>query len=550
MKLRKLCLLATFATFPLLLLASDPKDTPKSKTPEKLTSLTPEELNVQMLDVARALLARSPAPLRAHACYQAAVGYGFVDHAKELSMLKNCFLETQPLENKDSVLKTDLQYKILDAMYTQDPAAAEALLPSAVARAKINIQTRILQRLVDNKKYDDALALITQFSYSPDFPYRAAAALMVHLPPERDPDRRMVFLAALHSYSLEDPATDPGLEDMATLVIRFWRHLDPKLTMQAIDEILGHAQKYLSNENAPTLTIGTGFGEAQFSSAYQYRLFELIPIIQQVDPAQAESILNDNPRLAEVLKNYPQGLVSLEPTFRDSPLKTGESSRFTITHHLHNANTEVQMALEYDRLVRESREISSHTEDDPKAAIQKAAQLPDTGLERGRSVRADALVGIAIRLIVKHPDLAEDALKQMLAGADSYPPLAQSFYWLSAANIEFLMKNKAEASRMVEKTVSLASRLYERDIRDDDANRAFKFDWPSAAVWRACIVLQNKIDPALVPGLLKQVSDLEIRANVEITLANLRLGGPLPANTVRQQFGDDPGSVQDFPFIR
>jgi hypothetical protein len=337
---------------------------------------------------------------------------------------------------------------------------------------------------------------------------------------------------------------------MATLVIRFWRHLDPKLTMQAIDEILKHAQEDLKNENAPTLTIGTGLGEAQFSTAYQYRLFELMPVIQQLDSGRAESILNDNPRLAEALRNYPQGLVSLEPTFRDSPLKPGESPKFTITHHLRSAGSEAETALLHDRAIRESLEISGHAADDPRLAIQKAAQLPDTGVENGRSPRADALSRIAIGLVRQHPDLAEDAVKQMLTAAGNYPPLAQSFYLLTAANIDFLMNNKAEAIRMVEKAASLASLLYQRDSKNNDTNHAFKFDWPSTAVWRACVVLQNKIDSALAIGLLKQVSDPEIRASVQITLANIRLGGPLPANTVRQQFGDGPGSVQDFPLIR
>jgi hypothetical protein len=103
---------------------------------------------------------------------------------------------------------------------------------------------------------------------------------------------------------------------------------------------------------------------------------------------------------------------------------------------------------------------------------------------------------------------------------------------------------------MVETAASIAFHLYQRDIKNDDANHAFKFDWPSTAVWRACVVLQNKIDSALAIGILKHVSDPEIRASVQITLANIRLGGPLPANTVRQQFGDGPGSVQDFPLIR
>lgn len=540
---------AALVLFSSLLSASDSKPAQK-KTTDQPVQPTPQELNLQLLDMARSMLAQAAPSLRAHACYQTTVGYGIADRSRQLALLKECFVETHALEDKDSVLRGDLQLRILDLLYARDPVAAEALLPAATPSARMNVQSRILDQLVENQRYDEALALATQLSYSSGFPYRAAANLMVHLPAERDSDRRLVFLAALKSYRMEDSATNPGIEDMATLIMRFWRHLDSKLILQGIDEVLNHAQEYLKNEKAPTLTIGTAQGEAQFSTIYQYRLFQLVPILQQLDPAHAESILNDNLRLAEVLRNYPQGLASLEPTYRDSPLKPGERPMFGMTYTSHGASAEAETALQYDRAVHEGMEISGHVAEDPRLAIQKAAQLPDTGVELGRSPRADTLANIATALARRQPDLATDAAKQMLKAADHYPPLAESFYLLTAANLDFMMNDKAEASRLVEKAAAIAGQLYQRDSANEDGNRAFKFDWPSAAVWRACVVLQNKIDSMLATGMLTQISDQEIRANIQITLANIRLGGPLPANTVRQQFGDGPGSVQQFPMIR
>ena len=535
-----------------MLSASDPKNAPKEKVPEKILPLTPEQLSLQMLDASQSLLAKAPAPLKAHACYQASAGYGLADTAREIGELKQCFRQTQGLEEKDSVLKADLQLRILDTLYLKDPGTVEGLLPFAEPKARINIQSRMLERLVSQKKYDEAIALISQLSYSSDFPYRAAADLMVHLGGERGAERSMVFLAALQSYRLEDPATDPRIEDLATLVVRFWHDLDPRLVMQAVDEVLEHARKDLKSENAPMLTIGTAQGEAQFSSTYQYRLFELVPIIQKLEPSRAESILEDNPRLADVLKSYPQGLQSLEPTFRDSPLNNGESPKFVLTHSLRGSGDQGEGEdLLRQRMARQGMEITRSAVDDPRQAIQKAMQLPDTGVEQtGRSPRADALGRIALMWIRQQPGVAEDAVKQMLKIAADYPLLAQSFYVLSAANIYLQMNNKREASSLIERASGIAARLYELDTKSDRPNRAFKFDWPSADVWRACIVLQNKVNQALTAALLQQVSDAEIRASIQITLANIRLGGPTPANVVRQQFGDGPGSVQDFPLIR
>jgi hypothetical protein len=150
----------------------------------------------------------------------------------------------------------------------------------------------------------------------------------------------------------------------------------------------------------------------------------------------------------------------------------------------------------------------------------------------------------------QQPAIAEDAVKQMLKFAVDYPLLARAFYQLSAANIYLQMNDRLEAGRLIESAAGTASALYQRDARSDHPNHAFKFDWPSTAVWRACVVLQNKVNSTLNAALLEKISDPEIRASVQITLVNIRLGGTAAANTVRQQFGDGPGSVQDFPLIR
>lgn len=552
MRLRKLWIFINLALFPFFLSAADSKDKSKEKPTEKIAPLSSEQLNLEMLDTAQAFLAKAPASLRAHACYQAAMAYGLADATREIPELKQCFRYTQELEEKDSALRESLQLRILDALYSKDPGVAEELAPYAGPKARMNIQSRILERLVAGKKYDEAIALVSGLSYSPDFPYRAAADLMVHLGSGRTDDRRTVFLTALQSYRLEDSASDPRLEDIATLVVRFWRDLDAKLVMQAVDEILDHARKDSKNQSAPMLTIGTAQGEAQFSSTYQYRLFELVPIIQTLDPSLAASILDDNPRLADVLKNYPQGLQSLEPTFRDSPLNAGEFPQFTLTHRLQGADDQgAGEDLMRQRLARESMENTKLATSNPREAIEKAAQLPDTGVEEtGRSPRGDALARIALMYVAQKPSIAEEAVKQMLKFAGDYPLLARGFYQLSAANIYLQMNERAEASRLIENAASTAAGLYQRDAMSDHPNRAFKFDWPSAAVWRACVVLQNKVNPALTNSLLEKISDPEIRANAQITLVNIRLGGTVSANTVRQQFGDGPGSVQDFPMIR
>ena len=122
-------------------------------------------------------------------------------------------------------------------------------------------------------------------------------------------------------------------------------------------------------------------------------------------------------------------------------------------------------------------------------------------------------------------------------------------YLLVASRLYLRRNDKQTASLLAAQAASQGDKLYAIDNNHDRPNLAFKFDWPSAAVWRACVILQNKIDPNSAPALLNAIKDPEIRANVQVTLANEHLGVALPANTVKQQFDKDPGSVQDFPLI-
>jgi len=522
-----------------------------SKPANKIVELTPEQASLHLLEGAMAQLAASPAILRVHTCYQAALGYSRISNTKETAVLMQCFTQSLGIEDKDLAAKTSLQLRIMDALYFLDANAAQELLPMAEVKAKANIQARILQKVVNEKRYDEALAQITRDSYAADFPYKAAVTLMQNFPKDRSQDFRLVFTAALQSYRLEDPAIDPKLEDMATLIVRFWRDLPPQLVMAAIEEVLDHAKKDLKNTSAPSITIGTGLGEAQFSTAYQYRLFELTPIIRELDAAKAESIERENPALSNVIRDYPQGLQSLEPTYRGTTLRAGESPKFTITYRLRPMNGTAEAGskdLQLNALSRQSAEILQKTANDPRAALSKAMELPDIGIEETlRSVRADALARMATN--APSPDVASQAITSLVDVAEKYPPLSKAMYLLIASRIYLGIKDKAAATALIQKAADVAGKLYALDDNHDAPNHAFKFDWPSAVVWRACVVLQNRIDTDAATALLGTIKDPEIRANVQVVLAGERLGVALPANIVRQQFGDGPGSVQDFPII-
>jgi|SRR5215831_3167642 len=541
-----IAVLAIFVLFPMRALSLIDNSSTKTDTTHSRTSPQNE---LQLLDTAATQLGGSPAELQSKLCLEIALGYGQVDRLKAARHLSRCFRLTLKIEEANKALKTDLQSRILDSLASIDSSFIEEMLPIAEPGVRVHIESLMLEKIISNKDYDQALSRIAWFSHVPEFPYKAAARLMTELPSSRDQDRRLVFMAALSSYRLQDPATDPKIEDFATLLVRFGRTLPPQLAMQGIDEVLDHAKQDLKSKNAPTLTIGTAFGEAQFSTGYQYRLFELLPLIEEIDSSRAESLLRDHQNLASVLQSYPKGLQSLEPTYRDTPLKQGENPQFAITYHLPDDNSAaVASDLLRARVNREAADIVEHWLDDPKAAVRKARELPDIGLDQtGRSPKADVLARISATAMARRPAIADEALEALLDAIKDYPSFSQGYYFVIAAGIYFRMSNIEEANSLIHKAMSIGSKLYELDTNSDKPNQAFKFDWPSSATWRACVLLEDKISPLDAASFLREITDPEIRAEIQVTLANTRLGIAVPSNTVRRQFTKGLELVQTFP---
>jgi hypothetical protein len=511
---------------------------------DKLTGYTAE---IHLLESARTLVENAPAAIKSRVCYEIALGYGQISHTKEAEALKECFGYARETGKSDSALGKVLQSQILDTLLSIDPTATAEVLPVADPFVKARVQSHLFDRRVASGDYSGALSQIEHLAHSPQFPYKAIATLLTNIPRDDQQDRRRIFLIALQSYRLEDPTKSPALEDLATLVVRFWRQLPPKLILQAIDEILAHAEKAISAHGREMLTLGTALGEAQFSSIYQYRLFELTPVLEHLNPGKAKAILKNNHNLETVLQKYPEGLPSLEPTYRATGLNSGEAPQVTITHRMSGNPAQSSTPETSDKATQEAAAIAAGALDDPDRALNKIEELTDVGIQQtGRSPKADALARIAATTMEAQPRISDEALKQLLKTVENYPLLSQSYYFVIAAGIYFRARERAKAELLIQKSMEAASSLYRTDMNSVNPNMAFKLDWPSAAAWRASVLLEDMIDGESAIALLNQINDPEIHGDIQVQLAGMRLGVPVRLNTARQHFKDGKDSVQTF----
>src|SRR6266478_5154520 len=107
-----------------------------------------------------------------------------------------------------------------------------------------NVYTAELSKeYAKSNRYDRALELMRQVATEGQFPYRAAATLMMHLPEDRDGERQGIFSEALAGYLASTEPEGMRFEDIGTLVVRFWDKLLPAVILEATDRIIDHAKE-------------------------------------------------------------------------------------------------------------------------------------------------------------------------------------------------------------------------------------------------------------------------------------------------------------------
>jgi hypothetical protein len=406
--------------------------------------------------------------------------------------------------------KLRLQINVLQDLLVVDEAKTEFLLPRAEPMVRQVLSAQIISYATHAKQFDKALSFLNQLPIDQGFPYGAATELMLLLPPERNAQEQEIFLRAMASDRETPILLIPG-DDFASMIVRFWRHLPPPVALAAIRQLLEEAQS-----NKAPITLRSGSALASFNSAYEYRIFELLPILRELDNAEAEKLLETSIEAKVQLQRLPNGIQSLDSTIRDSPLKNGERS--DITGAIGPQGPSVQpSAADPNNAGQASGPLA---EADPRRAIAAAASLPD-------SLRADALITIARSTMHNNPSAARDALEQMvisLKGATIFSSKQNlNNYWVEGINISARIGEVKLAQQLLNSGLEQAEKLREKDADEDNPNIALKASWPSAIAFSRLISAALQIAPQTALGALKEVSDPELQLLCEIQLANASL---------------------------
>jgi len=478
--------------------------------------------------------------MRAYTLLLASHGLQKCAPQKVRATLIDAFMASVALPDGDAA-KTALQPTALRKLLRLDESTVEQLMPQADPEARAEIQVAMVERAVDRRDFDRALSLLNQIPSDQDYPYDAATQLILRLPAGHEVEKRAIFVNAM-AHDREHSSLGLWGHDLSGMVVRFWRHFPPELVLDAIDQILDHSktddtQIAMKVSAGPDRTLTMKSTTINFDNVYQYRLFELLPVLRELDPSKAEQLSND-PQVQAQLNKYPNGLQSLDPTVRDTPLRKGEEPGMLgglMTKSPGVFGRVLQDSYSAEIYQRQANEILKQAEDDPRQAIAKAATLP---VQAGHAVpRSETLLRIAQMGWKKNPSASKEALEQMADSLKKVDPgiyersglrvgvgLRVQYCWSEGVQLANNMKDTDLARSLLQEGMEQAERWKGVDDHDNDPSLALKAWWPSVGMFSALLNSASQISPQTALELIHKFQDPDLVTLFQIRLANDRLG--------------------------
>ncbi|HEY6272383.1 MAG TPA: hypothetical protein VIX19_10365 [Terriglobales bacterium] len=554
--------------------ASKAKTVAAVEPAKETTKLTKEQrLAYQTLEISEGASRGFEAPMRSYGLLEIGSIFTALDANKARGLLRDAFTASLEIHD-DDYTKSQMQQEIFRALLPLSQADVEELLPQAEISARKPTTDIIVGRYAEKKEFEQGLELVNRLTSADEFPYGSASRLMDAMPPEMAAEKQTLFTQAVASYKgHEHKGMMIGNDTLTGMIVHFAGSFPPKLLLQGIDEILSETKAHAQDQDANISLMGQS-GSLSFTSAYQFELFALLPVLEQLDPDRAKQLLDENQALQAQLQQYPQGMNSLMPQGpatasaqatpgagvpgpgAGNPKPTG-TTRMTFTISTPDKPGSAgpvpgmptsNLIQDYQRRDAQARleSISQEAETDPVQAIAHSMTLPltiDGGLPGQGSPRADALERIARANVKKNPGGAESALTDLRKVVVDLPPRMQVQYLSAAADLYLEMDDKNKADKVVSEGFKVAEKLLEADVNPDSPNEALKAWWPSTDAYRRFVDVETKISDPATLNVLKEIKDPEIRTTESIMFARSLLGLPLKRFTVVEKRGNMTSST-------
>jgi hypothetical protein len=520
-----------------------PSSSPSARQKPPKPKPTPQqEQGLRLLKSAEAASAGLEPAARVYVLWRVSNGYRKVDPARANKILRRAFTASRGIvdESVDGCYmepvchrQTWLQREILLEMMgfqtdKANPERIEKLLPQANPDVKKTMLELLAGVYLEKQNFDRVREIMDEMD-DDRYSYQLAGDLMAALPDSRRDERMAVFSQAFQNFgnrTLDD--VSPDHDDFGVLLLRFWRDLPPSLALDAVDTTLERSKDRDESKKVHNVSLTLLNGKSMpFNSEYEFRLFQLLPILQELDSSKAEHLLDEHDSARRALNQYPSGMQSLDPNYySDKPTDQNKlPAVWDVTTGVSD-DPATNSAYQLDQQIRgQMQGVRGEIEQDPEQAYQDAMNLPlRYALDKAGSPRATALKWVAMGVGKKNSTLARSAMNEARRLAQDVDPPRQALILAEVPDFYLKLGDEDGARGAIKDEMKLADRIYAIDTDSDDPNLAFKGAWPSANTWRVCIEEAAKVSPAFAEELLAQIPDPEIASLQRVMYANVLLG--------------------------
>ncbi len=462
---------------------------------------------------------------RAYAYLLVSRDYAGLDNKSQLEAAKKsceAAIHSEP-DEENLGLRQKIEGDCLRVVLRLQPKKGEELLAQAEPQVRQFIIAARAEGAASKGDIDKAVEMLAQdISQAHAYPYAEAMKTMRALPPENSMDRDRIFAQALTYYRVKNDRFDVGLFDFGTMVEKCWQDVSPGLVLEAIDTLFDIAGSEAEAESHMEISLSSGKETAGFGSIYQYRVFQLMPVLNALDPSRAKKLSESFQQIAGLPdqlhgsgsdangSNDKASRLSLSLAIKDGPATNAPGS----------AIDPVQAGLE-----ARAEKIIAAIGSDPDAALKSALALSDK-LRGMESVKAGLILRIAALTQKSSPSTSLNALSELANMIKDYPPLAQGRYLMEMGDMYLRLHEKAAATAAIERGLKQMVLLYKIDTNSDDPNRALKSSWPSTTISRAFVSLAIRVSPKLAEEAIKQAPDPDLQVFDRIELASTLLKSP------------------------
>jgi hypothetical protein len=478
---------------------------------------TPRQKARELLDGAAEMVAATKPDVQAVALMHLADNYQTFDKKKAVDLFKQAFAAAILPPAGQSPFARSTQMEIVVALTTLDTAEGIALLKQMEPRTegydnRSFAASRVIGELLQKNQIQPAIDLADYMGSSGAYPFSGAGQIMAKLPPG-DNQFAAVFTSALSAYTVKPDRS------FVSLVTRFRKDLPAGLAEAALSRILNAILSPKDDQPYQAQTFSSSKGTATFSTLEDSQLFDIAPLVREIDPKCYEDLLATHPELRSAMQLFPGGGPSVYDDRGITIYTVGSNSKASDPaaekRDVDAMNSRMKMAA----LINTRAEAAlAAAAKDPDKALDLVAEIPSPPKQ------AEVLARIAQSVGENDAAKARRVLSRCIGLLDDVKyPEDRVIAWDAVAGAAIIVKDDATVQRAIDRMLADAGELYKEDTNSDRPNRAWRENWPSTQAYRRAVIRAAKLLSVDAEPVLQKITDTDQNVLARITLAQALL---------------------------